>query len=156
VEAPVIPLSTPTAVKKFPYYAIAATITVLLLASVIGYFFYSNSPSTHVAVNNNPDRIQSEGPTMAVIPFARTRESGELGFGEGDKQDTTITILIYKTEKRDRSYQFDDTLRLYGTFSHNQLILSLDQKTGQYTLLDGAVPYALQRYQPQQPLRATR
>jgi hypothetical protein len=153
--APVIQLSTPNTPKQVSYYAIAAAVTVLLVASLMGYFFYRDATSPSLAVNNS-DSIHSDRPAVALIPLTRTRGSEELGFGGGDKPDTTITILIYKTGKRDRAYQFDDTLRLYGTFSLKQLSLQLDQKTGNYTLMEGGVPYVLQRYLPLQQLPSVR
>jgi hypothetical protein len=68
------------------------------------------------------------------MPLDRIGKSQHLGFGGANGKDTTVAILIYEASAGSRSYSFDDTLRLYGSFSPAQLTLQLDQQTGQYVL----------------------
>ncbi len=132
-DAPIVPLGR----NPWPYYAIAASVLLLLVAGIV---FYRN--------------------TVAAAPFVADIEfivqSGEPGLGvAGTSSASTVPVKVYPPEaNRNFHYRFDDTLRLYGTFEVRNLTLLYNEPREEYRLRDQQREYVLERYQETAPLVA--
>ncbi|SOD96951.1 hypothetical protein [Spirosoma fluviale] len=84
-------------------------------------------------------------PQLKYIPFAST--GAERNFGIANPEaDSSLAILIYsQTDSQMKSYQFDDTLRLYGNFDNSKLRLIYIPATGVYLLEDSTSIFTLKR-----------
>lgn len=152
----VLPVPNRKRFRNFQYYTIAASITLLLIASLIGYFLYTGSPPNTIAQRKNATGTKSVTPRLFYIRLEQSGATQNFGFGGTAGTDTTVAVLIYPAEKGGKSYQFDDTLRLYGSFVPARLSLRYDQNTGQYIIREDSVWYPLQRYRVQQALKPAR
>jgi hypothetical protein len=138
----------------FTFYAIAAAVVLLLVSTAVFYFSYFNQSvpgDTRTASANKKPALLSQ---PAVIRLRVMGENPKMGIS-GVHRDSTVAILLYPATSTSPAYQFDDTLRLYGTFTPDHLTLQYDQAKEQYTLLIDSLSFPLQRYRPSQTLRAT-
>lgn len=135
--------------RKQPfYYAIAAAIFLLLAATIIFYLYLPpTGGGKNVAVN--PEQALAK---TAIIRCRITGRPPAVGFS-GTQTDSTTTILLYPAPSA--AYQFNDTLRLYGNFTADQLSLQYDEAKEQYTLTIDTVSYSLKRFRPKQALQPT-
>jgi anti-sigma factor RsiW len=132
--APVVQLNRNT----WMYYAIAASVLLLLVAGLV---FYRNTVSQ----------------TLEVADIKYIVKAGEQALGvAGTQSVSTITVKIYPPEaNRSFHYRFDDTLRLYGKFRSQDLILLYNEPREEYRLQDQQHVYVLERYQETAPLMPT-
>jgi uncharacterized coiled-coil protein SlyX len=137
-------------VLAFPFYAVAAAIAFLLIVTTVFYFFNHNRTIPDASSTSDP-KGQPIPATLAFIRFQASIQDPSMGFS-GTKADSTTPILLYPAIATSPAYQFDDTLRLYGTFTPSQLALQYHPSTEQYTLLLDSTAYSLQRYRPIQAL----
>jgi hypothetical protein len=130
-HAPIIPLRRNT----WLYYAIAASVLLLLVAGVV---FYRSTVSA----------------TPLVTDIKYVVQRGEPGLGvAGVSAESTIPVKIYPPEaNRNYHYRFDDTLRLYGNFEARNLTLLYNEPKEEYRLQDQQRKYVLERYQETAPL----
>jgi hypothetical protein len=128
------------------YYAVAATLLLLLVAAFVFYFSYRPLEKTP-AISGVKEEVLSKQPVL--IRLQVKGQQPNMGFS-GTYTDSTTTVLLYPAQSP--AYRFDDTLRLYGTFEAHQLTLQYDQAKEQYTLLIDSLAYPLQRYRPKQAL----
>lgn len=147
------PALNPKRTRIYQYYALAASIALLLVVSFLVYFLYPTAPANNMAQRNNATAKESIRPQLFIIRLEKSGDTRNFGFGGTDEKDTTVAVLIYPAEKGSKSYQFNDTLRLYGRFVPERFSLQYIQNTGQYMLREGSVLYPLQRYHPQQALK---
>jgi hypothetical protein len=138
---------------RFSYYTIAASISLLLSASIIAYFLYRGAPTSPVAQQSSPVSKEAITPQLATIRLESRGVPPDLGFGGAGAKDKTVAVLIYAVQQGGKSYRFDDTLRLYGAFVPARLALRFDPKTEGYTLREDSVFYPLQRFRPRQALQ---
>jgi hypothetical protein len=128
---PVIPLGR----NPWPYYAIAASVLLLLVTGIV---FYRSTVSAAPFVADIKYVVQSEEPGLGVA---------------GTPSASTIPVKIYPPEaNRNFHYRFDDTLRLYGNFGVRNLTLFYNEPKEEYRLQDQQREYVLERYQETAPL----
>ncbi len=130
-EKPVVPLQR----KKIAYFSIAATIAFLLMAAMIGYFL------------SNGNDIAFPEPALTAIAYQGDAEPPfPVMASRGSSPPQYIPVLIYPpTDKYTYHYQFADTLRLYGTFDVQKLMLSYQSAGNVYKLHVDSAEYNLQR-----------
>jgi hypothetical protein len=136
---------------SFRFYAIAASITLLVVAGCIYYVFYLHRFADHRTPIASSANHSLPSPTF--IRYQVTGGGPNMGFS-GAQTDSTVAILIETGRPGPPFYQFDDTLHLFGPFAPNRLTLQYDPAKEQYTLLEGSLSYPLQRYRPMQVLKA--
>lgn len=126
--------------KLFPYYAIAASIALVIFAGWLYTTQFRRQPAATVAVSPTP-------PQLAYIPYQIQNQDQDLGFGGKPVVDTTIAILIYPDQSSGQpQYWFDDTLRLYGTLDTRKLSLRYNQSAERYALQLDSLTFPLKRY----------
>jgi hypothetical protein len=138
---------------RFSYYTIAASISLLLSASLIAYFLYRGAPTSQIARQSSPVSKEAITAHLAILPLEQKDVAPGFGFGGAGESDNTVAVLIYPVQQEGRSYRFDDTLRLYGAFVPARLALRFDPKAEGYALREDSVFYPLQRFRPRQALQ---
>ncbi|RDC65535.1 hypothetical protein [Adhaeribacter pallidiroseus] len=131
------------------YYAVAATILLLLAFTGIFYFTSRSNQDTPSMAQVQKEELTTQ-PQSLNIRYQVTGQDPAIGFS-GTGADSTTTILLYPAATP--TYAFNDTLRLYGNFAPNQLTLQYNQAKEQYTLRIDSLAYLLQRFRPKQALR---
>jgi hypothetical protein len=157
-EEPSLPIREQA--NRWRYYAIAATVTLLLVGSGVGYWLYRSTPvaitKQQSAATDTRQQTESKAttplPQIASIRLERIGKGRTFGFGGAGSKDTTLSVLLYPAGSGVKAYQFGDTLRLYGNFNLVRLLVQYDQRTKHYTLLEDSIGYPLQRYRPRQAL----
>ncbi|PSR53065.1 hypothetical protein AHMF7605_05755 [Adhaeribacter arboris] len=135
--------------SSFNFYAVAASILLLLAATAVFYFAYHPSEKTPTVAQVKTPELSSQ-PQHLNIKYQIIGQDPAIGFS-GTNTDSNTTILLYQASSP--AYRFDDTLRLYGNFAAKQLTLQYNQSKEQYTLLIDSLSYPLQRYRPKQALK---